>query len=183
MAKLTLNDVNSGQGTTNAINANNDLIETALENTLSRDGTSPNAMSANLDMNNKRILNVGTPVSDSDAATKAYVDGTGGGTDYLPLDDSDTYWDADSKLISNVTDPSGLQDAATKNYVDTSISGGGNVSAPVDPTDDNKVLKASGGSFSWESFVASMISDAQTFMKTFLTDAVKQQHWLHHFPS
>lgn len=74
MAKLTLNDL-AGDPTSAAINVNSALIETALENTLSRDGTSPNAMGANLDMNSFRILNLPTPTEDTDAATKAYADG------------------------------------------------------------------------------------------------------------
>lgn len=60
MAKLTLNNINSRYASVAALNDNFDLIETALENTLSRDGTTPNTMSANLDMNSKNILNAGT---------------------------------------------------------------------------------------------------------------------------
>lgn len=63
MAKITLTDVSniSGQETTAiaAINANSALIEAALENTLSRDGTTPNTMNADLDMNDNDLLNVG----------------------------------------------------------------------------------------------------------------------------
>lgn len=58
MAKLTLNDITSGYASTTALNENFALIETALENTLSRDGTTPNSMSADLDMNGNSILNV-----------------------------------------------------------------------------------------------------------------------------
>lgn len=61
MAKLTLSDLANLQNDStavSAINANAALIETALENTLSRDGTSPNQMSADLDMNSNRILNL-----------------------------------------------------------------------------------------------------------------------------
>ena len=57
MAKLTLNDVSSGYQSVSGTNANNDLIEAAVENTLSRDGTSPNQMGADLDMNSNDILN------------------------------------------------------------------------------------------------------------------------------
>lgn len=57
MAKITINDVTSGYVSTTAINTAFTAIETALENTLSRDGTSPNSMSANLDMNGYAILN------------------------------------------------------------------------------------------------------------------------------
>lgn len=60
MAKLTLTNITSGYVSTTAVNANNDLIEAALENTLSRDGTGPNTMNANLDMNGFTILNLGS---------------------------------------------------------------------------------------------------------------------------
>lgn len=63
MAKLTLTDVTSGYASTTAVNANNDLIEAALENTLSRDGATPNNMNANFDMNGFNILNQGNPIT------------------------------------------------------------------------------------------------------------------------
>ena len=68
IAKLTVNPLQSGYRSSNALNANLDAIEAALENTLSRDGTSPNQMSAPLDMNSNRITNLAAPVSGSDAA-------------------------------------------------------------------------------------------------------------------
>lgn len=62
MAKLTLQDVTNitGQETSaiNTLNGNSQLVEDALENTLSRDGTSPNEMNADLDMDMNDILNV-----------------------------------------------------------------------------------------------------------------------------
>lgn len=61
MAKLTLTDLANLRNENTAVaavNANNGLIETALENTLSRDGTSPNQMGASLDMNSNTILNL-----------------------------------------------------------------------------------------------------------------------------
>ena len=57
MAKLTLNDITSGYASVDTLNSNFTAIETALENTLSRDGTTPNSMSADLDMNGRGILN------------------------------------------------------------------------------------------------------------------------------
>lgn len=57
MAKLTLSSIPSGYATAAAHNADNTAIETAIENTLSRDGTGPNQMEANLDMNGYAILN------------------------------------------------------------------------------------------------------------------------------
>jgi len=61
MPKLTLTDLvnlNNPTSAVTTINANSALIETALENTLSRDGTSPNTMGADLDMNSHQILNL-----------------------------------------------------------------------------------------------------------------------------
>lgn len=69
MAKLTLNDI-TGISAATLINANSALIEAALENTLSRDGTTPNEMGADLDMNSYDINNV-TDMR----VTNLYVDG------------------------------------------------------------------------------------------------------------
>lgn len=69
MAKLTLGTAAAGATVSaliNTVNANSDLIETAVENTLSRDGTSPNSMSNDLDMNSNQILNLPAPVSPTD---------------------------------------------------------------------------------------------------------------------
>jgi hypothetical protein len=82
--KITLNDVTSFQNDTTAVitvNNNSNTIETAFNNTLSRDGTSPNQMEAVLDMNSNAIINLPAPISLSsplrleDAATL-----NGGGT-------------------------------------------------------------------------------------------------------
>lgn len=64
--KITLNDVGSLIDTTtaaNTINANSDTIETAFDNTLSRDGTSPNQMLNDLDMNSQQIINLPNPAT------------------------------------------------------------------------------------------------------------------------
>lgn len=61
MAKLELNNISNISGAESTaiatINNNSAAIETALENTLSRDGTTPNTMSADFDMNGNDILN------------------------------------------------------------------------------------------------------------------------------
>jgi hypothetical protein len=59
MAKLTLNNIGSRYGSIDALNDNSDLIEAAFENTLSRDGTGPNNMESDLDMDSNDIINVG----------------------------------------------------------------------------------------------------------------------------
>jgi len=62
MAKLTISDFNSLGNETSfltALNAAFELIEAAMENTVSRDGTTPNDMSAALDLNGNPLLNTG----------------------------------------------------------------------------------------------------------------------------
>lgn len=66
MTKVVLTDlVNLENQTTavNAINSNNAVIEAAFDNTLSRDGATPNQMGANLDMNGNQLLNLPAPAS------------------------------------------------------------------------------------------------------------------------
>jgi hypothetical protein len=63
MPKVPLSTITSGYGTVDALNANFDAIEDAFDNTLSRDGDTPNQMSANLDMNGFLILNQGNPIT------------------------------------------------------------------------------------------------------------------------
>ena len=62
----TLTDVNqlNNNSLLIAINSNNDAIQTSFENTLSLDGSTPNAMGADLDMNNNDINNVSTLTAD-----------------------------------------------------------------------------------------------------------------------
>jgi hypothetical protein len=75
MPKVTLQDITSGYNSTTKINANNDTIETAFDNTLSRDGSAPNAMQTNLDLNSNRVINLGSPQAANDAARWADVTG------------------------------------------------------------------------------------------------------------
>ena len=59
MAKTaTINTISSGYASQTQLNENFININTALNNTLSRDGSLPNAMNADLDLNNNDLLNV-----------------------------------------------------------------------------------------------------------------------------
>ena len=86
-------------------------------------------------------------------------------------DKTDDELTAQTKIIRNVVDPVDVQDAATKFYVDAQTSGAGNTPVPTDPGDNDRILRATAGTFTWYDFLAAWISDAQTFMHTFLTDA------------
>lgn len=62
--KITLTQLSSLENETtaiNQINGNSVTIVAGFDNTLSRDGTSPNQMGANLDMNSFQILNLPSP--------------------------------------------------------------------------------------------------------------------------
>jgi hypothetical protein len=64
MSKITLSNISDLTQSTTAqttINTNSSTVQTAFDNTLSRDGTSPNQMSAALDMNNNQIINLPAP--------------------------------------------------------------------------------------------------------------------------
>lgn len=71
MAKITLSDLanlDNPQKAVTTINANMASIEEAIENTVSRDGTAPNSMSGDLDMNGFRIINLPVPSDDTEPA-------------------------------------------------------------------------------------------------------------------
>lgn len=67
--KLTLNDITSGYASVSKLNDNFTKIENAIENTLSRDGTAPNQMETNLDLNGHRAINSGRAIGVNDLLT------------------------------------------------------------------------------------------------------------------
>jgi len=124
MAKLTLTDESSGFQTTTQRNANYTLIETALENTLSRDGTTPNAMGANLDMNSNRVINLPAPVANSDAARwvdvasaigldTAVPNQSGNGGKVLTTNGTALVWRNAALAVATVADMKATTDALT----------------------------------------------------------------------
>lgn len=69
MPKINLTDLSNLQNevtATAAINNNNTIIEAAVENSISRDGTQPNQMNSNLDMNSNRIINLPDAIDDQE---------------------------------------------------------------------------------------------------------------------
>lgn len=76
MSKTVLNDLVNLENQTssvNTINANNAVIETAFDNTLSRNGISPNQMESFLDMNSNRIINLPEAVSTTEPITLTQI--------------------------------------------------------------------------------------------------------------
>ena len=89
---------------------------------LKKDGSV--TMTGNLNLGNKKIVGLATPTSNTDAATKKYVDDNAGSTDltdYLKKDGSVAMTgerNGGNNKITNIGKPLQNSDAATKNYVD-----------------------------------------------------------------
>lgn len=83
MAKYTAADLTSltsnEASAVSTINSNFAGVEVALEKTLSRDGTSPNQMDADIDLNSNDLLNVGTIDTDILIVNGQVVSAPGGG--------------------------------------------------------------------------------------------------------
>jgi hypothetical protein len=76
MAKRpNLGQITSSVFTVSQLNTAYDKIDTAFDNTLSRDGSTPNTMLADLDMNSNDILNVGVLDGDQINVNEAYIGG------------------------------------------------------------------------------------------------------------
>lgn len=119
MTKLTLSDLANLQNentAVGAINSNNTLIEEAINNTLSRDGSTPNQMEAVLDMNSNRITNLPAPISNTEPVRLvdllAYDGGSltvsplpsGGTTNQLLMKNSSTNYDVSwSSTLTSVS--------------------------------------------------------------------------------
>jgi hypothetical protein len=75
--KITLNELASLTNETTALselNQNFETIQDAIDNLLSRDGTSPNSMDADLDMNSFRIENLPEAVGDTEPVRKGDIE-------------------------------------------------------------------------------------------------------------
>lgn len=68
MSKVTVETVTTDYASKAILNSNFTALQEGFENTLSLDGTSPNSMGANLDMNSNRILNLPAPISSTEPA-------------------------------------------------------------------------------------------------------------------
>lgn len=67
--------VHKEQAFLTALNENFLRLQQAINDTLSRSGVVPNQMEEVLDMNGKRIINVGPAIEDTDALTRGYIEG------------------------------------------------------------------------------------------------------------
>lgn len=81
----------------------------------------------------------------------------------IVLDGSDQ-WDFQNKASTNVPTPTAGDAVASKDYVDSIMAAAGNVPNPDDPGDDNYVLKASGGTYTWAAFDAHLSAVVQAIL-------------------
>ena len=93
-----------------------------LSNYLKKDGTV--TMTGNLNLGNKKIVGLATPTSNTDAATKKYVDDNSGGSpdlsDYLEKDGTVAMTgnlNLGNNKIDNLSDPTTDQEAANRGWV------------------------------------------------------------------
>ena len=123
----TLAVANSAASTAASANTNaNNAVSTA-NNALALVGTAVqktgDTMTGDLDMGGNQIENLGTPIANTDAATKDYVDNALGGK----LDTSGGTMTGDidmgGQMVNNLGTPTNPNDASTKDYVDTSLAG------------------------------------------------------------
>lgn len=98
MSKITLNNLDSltNESTAlNALNTNFATIQDAIDNLLSRDGTSPNTIEANLDMNSFRIQNLPEAVGPTEPVRLGDID------ELLVLETLPSKWYSGTGLPSN----------------------------------------------------------------------------------
>lgn len=137
MSKVTLNsvaDITQSSTAQTTINTNFTTVQTAFDNTLSRDGTSPNQMSASLDMNSFDILNLPSPATVNsparlvDVVTNPTITvppvGVSGAT--VPLLNGANTWSGQNTYLS--TAPQVVNSRTTVNYTPVFDLAGGALS-------------------------------------------------------
>ena len=123
----TLAVANSAASTAATADTNaNNAVSTAnnalalVNNAVQKTG---DTMTGDLDMGGNQIENVGTPIANTDATTKDYVDNALGGK----LDTSGGTMSGDidmgGQMVNNLGTPVATDDAATKGYVDGALAG------------------------------------------------------------
>jgi len=134
MAKITIPDINADYAATSSINDAFDQIETAIENTLSRDGTTPNNMAATLDMSSNAINNLGAPLSPTSAARLSDVTTTGN------VEIGRTIYTSIASL--RLSDPTQEQNVLLSGYYVEGDGGGGDFywDSSSTETDDNGTI-------------------------------------------
>jgi len=142
----------------NAINANNAVLETAMDNTLSRNGTSPNQMTAAIDMNTNQIYNLPAPSTVTSPARlidvvsnpSIVVPGTGTSGHTVPFLDGNNTWSG-TNTYSNTSQFNGVATLVSpvvtghptiEGVTTTGATGTGNLVLRTSPTINTPTLTA-----------------------------------------
>jgi len=128
-------------------NTNATRIETAFANTISRDGSAPNDMEANLDLGDNRIINVGAPVNLNDAVRlQDVLDVTAGdfvvAADWTDIVDKPATFppEAHTQAASTITDFT----EAVQDVVGAAVVGGTNITATYNDITGQVTIDATG---------------------------------------
>lgn len=122
MSKIEpLTPILSTYSSTSKLNAHLDKIEAAFQNTLSRDGSAPNEMETDINMNDNQLINVAEPLLDHNVATKRYVDDlvSGEGTYIISTSALGTGW---GNVLANPQTGSGPATATSYGYLATGLT-------------------------------------------------------------
>lgn len=114
MSKITLTTLSSlaNQSTfLTELNNNFSTIQSYFDNCVSRDGDTPNSMTADFDMNSNRLVNLAKPVGNSDAARLADLVAATTALEFAPQDNVESY----GAVGDGVTD--------CTDFIDTAIAG------------------------------------------------------------
>ena len=110
--KPTVTTITSGFASVTTLNANYEALRDAFDNTISRDGSTPNTMTADFDMNSNDILNVNT-ITDSTGTDVVARAKTSADAAELALDQfTDLYLGAKASEPSTDNDGDALQTGA-----------------------------------------------------------------------
>lgn len=152
MTKVTIDPLTLGFGSTSKLNHIFEDIEAGFENTLSRDGTGPNEMEANLDMNGHRILNLPAPNTDFEPLRK--IDVIGGlevtiGSDWDDITNKPSTF-APSAHTHSTADITGLGELI-EDTIGSKVVAGTNVTVSYNDTTGQTTINstASGGASDW----------------------------------
>jgi hypothetical protein len=149
MPKLVLDDVLNITTATATFNSNSAKVETAFENTLSRDGTTPNQMNADLDMNGNDVLNIGDLVVDGVRLTTLIDDAA-----IATAAASSATASAAAAFVSETNAAASADSAEASANAAAAVTG-----IPTTVGQDDKVLKVNGEALGWET----QTSDDVTF--------------------
>ncbi len=135
------------------VNDNSDKIEEAFQNTISRDGSAPNQMEANLDLGDYRIVNVGAPINPNDAVRLVDVEGIVAGdftinADWADIQDKPATF-TPSAHTHPTTDITGFNEAV-EDIIGSKVVAGTNISVSYsDITGETTITGTGATSVAW----------------------------------